>query len=86
MHKEEVIEMLKKAFGCNMEDNSIVYHSVAYDWPIYFTPRDRELNVGVGGFEFDIPYNELERIEDYPDRFYIRMKYYNRVRTYVVWR
>lgn len=86
MSREEVIAMIRKAFGSTMEDASFIYHSKAYDSPVYFSTSKDCLTVQAGGLEFDVPYDEIESIEDYPGRSYIRMKHHNRVRTYVVWR
>lgn len=84
--RADVIEMIKKSFGRTMEDASFIYHSKAYDYPVYFTTGKDCLTIQAGGLEFDVPYDEIDSIEDYPGRSYIRMKHHNKVRTYVVWR
>ena len=82
----DVIEMIKKSFGRTMEDASFIYHSKAYDSPVYFSTGKDCLTVQAGGLEFDVPYEEFVRIDECPDRCYILMHYRNKVRTYVVWR
>lgn len=86
MHKEEIIRVLIEELKCVKDGDHLVYQPKSYECPIYFTPRDRKLAMKSDALDFEVPYEEILNIKEYPRKFEISLRHHNKVNTYTVWK